>query len=132
VAFGHDDREMAKKDAAMLRDALVKKHDPSLGGIILPDGTVTGATWFDLAEAVDQGTRDELREMHGDVEFCCMHIVASDGNVEDDHIEWCLREGRMPEPDGPPRGPGRPACDTCRAYGELLLGVPLSFRALVR
>jgi hypothetical protein len=64
--------------------------------------------------------RRPINVLQDKVRFCCMHIVAEDGNVSDADIAWCLAEGKMSDD---PSKKGGPACATCREFGELLLQV---------
>lgn len=37
------------------------------------------------------GILGEIRARPGGAVGCCAHIVTDDGNVSDDHAEWCLQ-----------------------------------------
>lgn len=56
-------------------------------------------------------------EVHSnEMEYCCLHIVLSDGNVEDHHIEFSRARA---ERDG---------CQTCLELSQIMLKMTLEER----
>lgn len=59
------------------------------------------------------GTPHEIAEA---TQFCCLHVVTGDWNLEDEHVSWCLSEAEKRQ------------CAKCIKAATMLRGMTLAER----